>query len=1324
MSVPSENATAPSESIRDLLGYLNFSDGTPGPRFRQCMNLLYGREPQSTNSIRNSLLDQLSKLQQEGATAFTEITQAESVIKTAFDHVLPAYISHHRDLLFHLFEDYSPDEPGILAQPFLLAHILEATLASWSSQPSDLTDSVLRRLNSYVGYRPVAVLENERRMEVYDHERYCPIPLYLRNSGVAAGRFEPLISATLEFLKRLPEDLTGPAHFSLDRLDELALDIRAHDHLHPVNKRTNYMFGEWDPEVIDVKGFYRRFVVRSIIIESLQSWMETTDTMAPEERLYDASAVLAGTILMASSISGSGPDTYDSSVSLTALLPMVARQRDKFYQSLLDTSSGERRERLTTSALESRQPFGHVRHQLNMYLSQYGASQVQHRQLASFYASLGFEEAACAEASIIPCASARFESEILSRVMLIHRSLRNKEIDQARQLLTDCFDLLRRGIHCGAVVDPWNVLGFQGMFPLFSAREDAIPDNRVEVLVEVVEHMFDASSAIMAESAALGRSDIHQSVETDFTSLSEEWDTYATTTVAEIPHVSGGESLRAARHVSAALAEWRTAGESAGDISFWRQHVSQFESPRSFSQVVSALLDRNDVVAATGLLMQWLSEAEEMGLESGRHSIHQQLHRLLRTIITRPKDEQWPRLQRLFAYMEANAGLYWQVPSLKEFVNRYRSGKSNGNGKDESLDFDHLFDADSSEFGDDSEENLFQAAYEDVVFRDSADDGIEGDTVDDGYGIGTTEFEVIYRQIEPRLRFLHTLGALFGSAAVSLSQNSSLAPDNEQREYLRQWLASIRGFLKDLAGLISEVREHEIKSLSADLDANIEFDLQMQSRFLLMQNTISTTVEFLMAERLVCAALMDGESLPGAGRDFDRQLVVMLRAVLCNDIQKVRAEFSEFTEALQKRPLLYVPFEHGGQPAGILKARTLQAVFRMLLSQLPRLGLLKETFRLLEAAYRMERSSRPLGQAVTEFDRLFRIGLACSAESILHAARRWKTETSQQRRAVFRRLQRLLDAYSGLWIRHSSSMRLSVVEELNDPERSDDIRQFIETYGEDLFHTRMLTLGNARAIVQHGADSLLDELENTVATFQPCRIVDDIRASKLDREEAIEMMEFVYESVVDNFDRFLEYNTTTTHSDYGNRLFCLLDFLKLEADYERLSWNHIPWKVVHESAVRLNSDELAAELETELREMTRQVAENMVDDLQELESRYGVQLPTLHDHIHERIAGALAVNRMRARVGRCSPGLGDISEDDARVNFAVLRQEISDFMEGRLGSNIEPPEWMQSLGREFERVHEEHEGLVSESLTNVAYQRVTQREIDRQLSQLNEPDEA
>lgn len=1322
MPRPEPDADSRTQRLRDLLGYLNFSDGSPGPRFRTCLNELFSEldTPWQFDGIRTILLSELKAVATSGEAAFQQTDQAERAIQLALDVVLPAYLKFHEDLLFHLTAD-------VICQPFFLARIFEATLAAASQTGWDdtekLTDEALKQINSYVGYRPVAILENDRRMEVYDHERFCPIPLYLKDSGAAAGRYQELIQATLEFISQLPEDMTGPAHFNLDHLDELCLDARAHDHLHPVNKRTNYMFGEWDPEIIDTKGFYRRFVIRGIILDSLQKWMEVSTEIPADELLFDASAVLAGTILMASAISGAGPDTYDSSVSLTSLLPLVARQRDHFYQSLLETASGSRRERLIASAEESRQPFGHVRHQLNMYLSQYGASQVQHRHLAAFYASLGFETAAVEEASIIPCASARFESEILSRLMLIQRTARTGDLTTARQLLTESLDLLKRGIHCGAVVDPWNILGFQGMFPLFVAREDAIPDNRVEILIEIIEQMFDSSSAIMAEAAATGQREIHLAVEDDFQRLAIEWDGYATTTVSDLPEVRGEESLKAAQHVAKALAEWRTAGEAAGDISFWREHVGHFESPRSFAQVVHALLERNDDIAALGLLMQWLSQAEDMGLESGNHSMHSLLHRLLRTVTANEDPEQqWLMLRRLFAFIEANAEAFWRVPSLSEFVDRQRkSGKQEAAGEqsDEDLNLDHLFD-DDEESGDG---DLFKAAYDEVVFRDSADDGNDGDTVDEGYGPGTTEFELIYRQIEPRLKFLHTLGSLWSSAAVAMSQQASseaTAPSEERQEHLQGWLASIRHFLKDLGHLVTEVRDYEISTYSADLDANIEYDIQMQSRFLLMQNAISTTVEFLMAERLLCSVLLDGESLPGQGREFDKRLVAMLRAVLSNDAVAVRKDFPAFSAALQRRPLLYVPFEHGGQPTGILKARTLQTVIRLLLSQLPRLGMIEETFRLLQTAFRMERSSRPLGQAVTEFDRLFRIGLASSVEAILHASTRWKSETARQRRNVFRRVQRLLDAYSELWATHSSSMRLSVVEELHDEDRATEIRNFIENYGEDLFHTRMLTLGNARAIVHHGAESLLDELEQNLSPVQPVKIVNDVNDAVIDREEATDIMEFVYESVVDNFDRFLEYNTTTTHSDYGNRLYCLLDFLRLESLYDRFNWNHIPYQIAHEAAVRFGNDELAGELEEELAQTTRDVAESLADELQDLESEYGVQLPTLHDHISERIVGALTVNRMTARVGRCSPGINGVSEEDATQNFELLRREISDFMDRRLGSGIEPPDWMQQLAREYERVHDEQVGLVAESLTTVDFQRVTQKEIDRQLAKLSD----
>ncbi len=172
-------------------------------------------------------------------------------------------------------------------------------------------------------------------MEPYPHERFRPVPVFLRDAGTAHGPYHELIERTIAFLRETPAEILRESHFDLDQLEELAVDVRAHDHTHPVTKRTNYTFGEWDPHRIDTKGTYTRFVVRKIVLDSLLSWMAEQKKLNAEERLYDASAVLTGTMLMASAISGSGPQTLDSNVNLVTLLPKVARQRDAFYERLM-----------------------------------------------------------------------------------------------------------------------------------------------------------------------------------------------------------------------------------------------------------------------------------------------------------------------------------------------------------------------------------------------------------------------------------------------------------------------------------------------------------------------------------------------------------------------------------------------------------------------------------------------------------------------------------------------------------------------------------------------------------------------------------------------------------------------------------------------------------------------------------------------------------------------------------------------------------------------------------------------------------------------------
>ena len=491
-------------------------------------------------------------------------------------------------------------------------------------------------------------------------------------------------------------------------------------------------------------------------------WIAQQQKLSEEERYYDAAAVLSGTMLMASSISGSGPESHDSNVNLISLLPKVARQRDAYYERLMTEAKGARRIRLRREAKLTQQPFGHIRQHLNIVLARHGAAQVQDRHVSGIYARLGYPQAAREQSARVPAASARFETEIEWRIVAAGRAVERGATGEAAQLLREIEDHLDRGINCGALADPWNILGFQGMFPLFSSREDAVPDQRVPELVEFMEGLFSVYSRALGEAAALADEEMVTKLSSAFERRAAWWDKFATTTVEDVPHVSGRESYESAVRVAGTLRAWREAGEAAGDISFWRTHVEHFESARAYALVVDVLLRRQDYVAAMGLLIQWLSDAESVGLESEGYSFHALLlrwmHGLMGTELTdgtaASAEDSWPAIRRLFDFLEANAGAYWSVPTLNETLGNSSQARKTDEESDESPGEDEApADADSSP----EDQSLFEAAYEGVVYRDSTRDGREGDTLDSGSTPQTAEVEALTRFFDPRLRFINTL---------------------------------------------------------------------------------------------------------------------------------------------------------------------------------------------------------------------------------------------------------------------------------------------------------------------------------------------------------------------------------------------------------------------------------------------------------------------------------------------------------------------------------------------------------------------------------------
>ena len=238
--------------VEEILGYLNFSSGAPDATFLRNLNDLFaaidagqpGGEPawQRLGAALGEALPGIS----DSSDAFRSVEQAEAVLGLVFHHALPGYRLHHHDLLFH-----QQDEQLFL--PFFIGRMCEAVLQQgppWS-EIDRIVRGAIARLNDYIGYRPVAVLQSAQKIQPYAQEWARPVPLYIRGAGVSAGPYRELVEAALNILGETDPAILFDAMFPLEQLDELAFDPRTYDFDHPVNKRPNYLFGQWDMNRLD-----------------------------------------------------------------------------------------------------------------------------------------------------------------------------------------------------------------------------------------------------------------------------------------------------------------------------------------------------------------------------------------------------------------------------------------------------------------------------------------------------------------------------------------------------------------------------------------------------------------------------------------------------------------------------------------------------------------------------------------------------------------------------------------------------------------------------------------------------------------------------------------------------------------------------------------------------------------------------------------------------------------------------------------------------------------------------------------------------------------
>lgn len=1276
MSEFSQESLAAQVPLQALLGHVNFSVGKPDPRFQKQINDAYvffvaRGSQQPWQDLLPALQEGLETLHQVGSAAFREVDQARAVLKLVFEDMLPAYRAHHAVLLAHQSDAH-------LFQPYFLARVFEAVLAQrgpWE-ETERIVRGALKQLNDYVGFRPVAVLETRQRGEPYEHERVRPIPLFLRGAGVAWGRYEPLVSKALDILRATEPAILAEGCFDPEILDELGLDPRGYDFDHPVDKRPNYCFGEWDPHHIDNAGNFRRFVVRQVTLEGLWQRVETRTGKERDEVLFEASAVLACTILMAAGVSGAGPATYDSSVNLAVLIPRIAKYRESFYAAVLGAIAGDHGERLRQELKVTRQPFGSARQHLNRYLAQRRALQMQQRHLALLLADIGYPAASRRQLCGISATSLRLLTE-----MHILLSAGNMGIDQGNLALAAANlpvveDLIKKGIACGALVDPWNVLGFQGQFPRSAALEDSIRDPRIEALVRVVERLFNLLARLMSEAAASGSFTPDAGLAQDMRRLADWWDRFATITVSDIPHVHGEEATASAQQVSQALSRWRERGSASADLTFWREHLDDFHSPKAFALVVDTLLRKQDFRAAMSLLMTWLSHVEEVPLEDGDFSFHHLALRWMLGLCALATAEAGATVTqaslalvaKFFDYLEANAEDFGQVPRLDLL----------GTGQVEPPQ--------REEEGPEEEGSLFGAAYEDMTYKDSTDDDVEAEVLD---FMPQKDFDLAQEaeRLEKRLKFLATLARLWNVAtrAVRAAHGSD---GQRSQEALSAWLAKARKNYQGLLALLDAIHEHQVPKPSGSYDSLVEFDNRRVTKERLLSLVITTCLDQALAVGALRGAREqdvepEGESAPPG---WEALVIRLERALLKKEPAQARSWLPEFIELFKEEPLLYTPLNHGGHPRQTLRASMAQTILRGLVANLPRQGLVRETYQLVLLAHAMEQGQTLTGPRVTEFDRLFQLAVQAVTEAVIDAAQR----DAVSHEPIVQALESVVEPFLKTWMDHSKTLRVAMLEAITSDKEWAKLGDFIKKYGHDLFHARFMTLANLRGILHRGVGPYLDYLSENPDPMRPIKLVEDLDGG-LSRHEPERWLQVILQTLIENYDHYRDYNTTTTQSDYGENLYQLFDFLRLKASYERNAWQLRPLNLVHE--VLAKKHDLAARLwRDQVEELSRQTAADHLKELARLERMHGMRLATITDRLEERFVKPMALDGLCALIEPAMEQAPVLLDQDPAV---PLEEALAPLSAVPTGVGLDVPHWILRLEGEVHRVRTSKTALVS-----------------------------
>jgi hypothetical protein len=506
----------------------------------------------------------------------------------------------------------------------------------------------------------------------------------------------------------------------------------------------------------------------------------------------------------------------------------------------------------------------------------------------------------------------------------------------------------------------------------------------------------------------------------------------------------------------------------------------------------------------------------------------------------------------------------------------------------------------------------------------------------------------------------------------------------------------------------------------SDYDSMLYYDQLRVYKDTLLEQVIQTGIETENANRMLEAVARAIDNLlepvetdqtpqpavdrqpksAGSQSNSSDPFTAIFAGVLLQDIAQVRAACGKLSEYLQSQTFLYVPLTRGGDPEAIVKTRSLQFAMLDLMRHLPALGLITETYDLIGNALAMERENTVGNGAVTEFDELFEVAFTSMVHTLIDSTRQYKTgrieglqasgkDKSKLKAAkiqeeaetlLFQCTERLVEAMLAVWLDHSQTLRISVLEKVRDANSWGRLVEFIQTYGDDLFTQQFLHLGNVRAILHQGVDQWLQQLRES-PDVPDWRLLDEID-DRLLMPKAIRYLSVVLEAVLENYNEYRDYNSTTTQSDRGSCLYMFLDFLRLRSRYDRICWNLKPVIWAHSIFVNSQENNVARRWRRSLNERLANEAEKYLTMLERLRQKYSMRIESVGRRLEGKFGHQMQIDRLCSLV---APAMENPQSPESQRKFELLRLQSQTFIESTNGVGIDLPAWLAALEDEVDQ---------------------------------------